>query len=207
MHDKVSARTVAEHGNAITLFPSVAFGLARLSGLLKPALEILWVEDVRRMNRWLDADVPDVAGHLFGRDRISLSPAREALKEAFGVECFYCDARLAVDSPVDHVLPWSRVGIDGLANLVLSCRRCNGDKLHSLPALDLVGRVLSRDRVVLEQVAESINWPTQYERVVSAARGIYRGQPRGTPTWSGYKRSVRLDLVFPPDWLPVRYER
>ena len=165
MHDRVSARTAAEHGNAITLFPGVAFGLARLSGLLRPALEILWVEDVRRMNKWLDADVPDVAGHLFGRDRIGLTPARLALKEAFGPRCFYCEARLPEDNPVDHVLPWSRVGIDGLANLVLSCRRCNGDKLHSLPSLDLVGRALSRDRDLLEQVGDSISWPTQYDRV------------------------------------------
>jgi hypothetical protein len=206
MHDKVSARTVAAHGNAITLFPGVAFGLARLSGLLRPALEILWVDDVRRMNKWLGAEVPDVAGHLFGRDRISLTPVRLAMKEAFGCRCFYCDARLPADNPVDHVLPWSRVGIDGLANLVLACRKCNGDKLHSLPSVDLVGRALSRKRGTLEQIADSISWPTQYDRVVAAARGLYRGQPGGAPTWDGYKRSVRIDLAFPPTWLRLAYD-
>ncbi len=88
MHDHVSRRTIESQGNVITLYPGIAFGLARLAGLLKPALELLWVEDVRRMNRFLDADVPDVAGHLFGRDRISLAPARAALKEAFLPTCF-----------------------------------------------------------------------------------------------------------------------
>lgn len=205
MHDKVSVRTIAKHGGALTLFPGVAFGLARISGLLKPALEILWVEDVRRLNKWLDAEVPDVAGHLFGRDRISLTPARMALKEAFGATCFYCTVPLPHDNPVDHVLPWSRVGIDGLANLVLACSRCNGDKRHALPSVGIVDRALSRDRQTLEQVADVISWPTQYDRVMAAARGIYRGQPEGTATWDGYQRSTRLDVVH-SSWLRVDYE-
>ncbi len=100
MHDAVSRRVIAEHGDAIVLHPGVAAGLARLSGLLKPTLEILWVEDVRRMNRFLDSDVPDVAGHLFGRERVSLAAAREGLKDAFGPRCFYCAARLPADSPL-----------------------------------------------------------------------------------------------------------
>lgn len=153
------------------------------------------------MNRHLAADVPDVAGHLFGRDRISLAPARAALGEAFGPTCFYCGTRLVQGSPVDHVLPWSRIGIDGLANLVLACGRCNSSKLHALPALDLVDRALSRERLVLEQIAESIAWPTQYDRVVAAARGLYRGQPAGTPTWAGPARSTYLDLTAAPHWL------
>jgi HNH endonuclease len=201
MHDAVSRRTLAQHGDEIVLFDGVPSGLARLSGLLRPALELLWVEDVRRMNKWLGENVPDVAGHLFGRDRISMAPARDALTEAFGPRCFYCDRRLSASSPVDHVLPWSRVGIDGLANLVLACPSCNGDKLHSLPALPLVDRALGRDRVVLEQIAERIEWPTQYERVISAARGLYLGQPQGSPTWAGLRKSVRLDLSFAVQWL------
>ncbi|MFL6070436.1 MAG: HNH endonuclease, partial [Actinomycetes bacterium] len=100
MHDSVSRRTLAQHGNEILLFHGVASGLARLSGLLRPALELLWVEDVRRMNRWLGEDVPDVAGHLFGRERISLAPAREALTEAFGPRCFYCERKVGASSPV-----------------------------------------------------------------------------------------------------------
>lgn len=201
MHDQVSRRTTAAHGNVIMLYPGIAFGLARLAGLLKPALEILWVNDVRRMNRFLDADVPDVAGHLFGRDRISLAPARAALKEAFPSTCFYCGSSLSADNPVDHVLPWSRIGIDGLANLVLACGRCNASKLHALPSLDLVDRALSRDRAVLERIADSIAWPTQYDRVVGAARGIYRGESQGTPTWAGPGRATYLDLATSPAWL------
>jgi 5-methylcytosine-specific restriction endonuclease McrA len=201
MHDQVSRRTVEEHGGTLELLPGVATGLARLAGLLKPTVEIIWVADVRRMNRHLDADVPDVAGHLFGRERLSLNPVRAAFKEAYGPRCFYCAAALPPDNPVDHVLPWSRLGIDGLANLVLACRRCNGQKLQALPAISLVDAALARDRSTLEGIADSLAWPTQYDRVVAAARGLYLGQPSGTPTWVNPGKSERLDISFGPPWL------
>lgn len=47
LHDHVSRRALHERGDAIVLMPGVAVGLARLAGLLKPALEIMWIEDVR----------------------------------------------------------------------------------------------------------------------------------------------------------------
>lgn len=201
LHDQVSRSTLRKHGNAIELKSGVAYGLARLGGLLKPALEIMWVDDVRRMNRFLDAEVPDVAGHLFGRERTTLATIREPFKEAYGPHCFYCGSHLPTNNPLDHVLPWSLVGIDGLANLVLACARCNGDKKGALPAVGLVDRVLDRDRNMLEQIASQIQWPTQHDRVVAAARGIYRSQPAGVPTWSGYKTSERLDISFVPQWI------
>jgi hypothetical protein len=85
LHDHISRTTLRAHGDAIELKPGIAHGLARLAGLLKPALEIMWVNDVRRMNKYLDAEVPDVAGHLFGRDRISLAAVRDPFKDAFSV--------------------------------------------------------------------------------------------------------------------------
>lgn len=200
LHDKVSRATLRAHGDAIVLKPGVAHGLARLAGLLKPALEIMWVEDVRRMNKFLDAEVPDVAGHLFGRERTALATVREPFKDAFGPHCFYCGTHLPANNPVDHVLPWSLVGINGLANLVLACARCNGDKSGALPAIEIVDRVLDRVRDTLEGIAAELQWPTQHDRVVAAARGIYRGQPAGVPTWSGYRHSQRLDISFPPWW-------
>ena len=201
LHDQVSRSTLRSHGDAIVLKPGVAQGLARLAGLLKPALEIMWVDDVRRMNKFLHAAVPDVAGHLFGRERTALNLVREPFKDAFGPHCFYCGMRLPANNPIDHVLPWSLVGIDGLANLVLACARCNGDKSGALPAIGIMDRVLDRDQQVLEDIASAIQWPTQRPRVVAAARGIYRGQPPDVPTWSGYRHTVRLDISFPPSWL------
>lgn len=201
LHDHVSRSTLQAHGDAIELKPGVAFGLARLAGLLKPALEMMWVQDIRRMNKFLDAKVPDVAGHLFGRERAALLVVREPFKDAFGPHCFYCGAHLPASNPIDHVLPWSLVGIDGLSNLVLACQRCNSDKSGALPAVGLIDRVLQRDRMVLEEIASALQWPTQYERVVAAARGVYRGQPPGVPTWSGFRQRERLDIGFPMRWM------
>jgi hypothetical protein len=65
----------------------------------------------------------------------------------------------------------------------------------------IVDRVLERERAVLEEIADAIDWPTQRERVVAAARGIYRGQPEGVPTWAGYQKSVRFDMAFVPEWM------
>ena len=83
------------------------------------------------------------------------------------------------NNPIDHVLPWSLVGIDGLSNLVLACARCNGDKRGALPALAIVDRVLERDRDVLEQIASEVQWPTQHDRVVAAAARDLPGTTRG----------------------------
>ncbi|MGV9735952.1 HNH endonuclease [Rhodococcus aetherivorans] len=201
LHSGITRAAIARHGGVIRLFPGVAAALARLSGLLTPTLEILWVQDVRRYNAFLDEDVPDIAGHLFGRDRVSLAKPRVALREAFGTQCFYCATSLSDGNPVDHVLPWSRVPLDGLANLVLACGGCNTDKRDSLPALAHTERALSRDRTVLEQLAADIGWPTQYDRTLAAARGLYRSSPPGTPTWQGRSRTGTWDTVFPPGWV------
>lgn len=204
--ENVSMRQVESHGNAITLRPGVAFALARLAGLLKPALEIMWVDDVRQMNKFVGDDVPDVAGHLFGRERIPMTPVRDAFTKLYGPHCFYCRAHLPAGNPVDHVLPWSQVGIDGLANLVLACARCNGDKSSALPAVTIVDRVLKRNQQELEEIAREIEWPTQRDRVAAAARGIFRAQPEGMATWCGYRQTVRFDVAFEPEWMRAAYE-
>jgi hypothetical protein len=66
--------------------------------------------------------------------------------------------------------------------------------------VSIIDRVLERDREVLEQIASDIQWPTQHDRFVAAALGIYRTQPAGVPAWSGYKRNERLDIGFPLSW-------
>ena len=117
--------------------------------------------------------MPDVAGHLFGRD--PHGPRGRSVVRSWTLSARTASTAISIFSlvmdPVDHVLPWSLVGIDGLANLVLACRRCNGDKSNALPAVSIVDRVLDRDRIVLEQIADEIRWPTEHKRVVSRQRG------------------------------------
>lgn len=200
LSDRVSARQLAAHGNCITLFPGVCTTLARLSSLLRPALQIAWLDDVRRLNPFLQRDVPDLAAHHFGADRISLDRARAALTENFGPRCFYCDA--PTSQHVDHVLPWSRVGLDGLANLVLACAACNLNKSQLLPEPAIVVRALDRGRNRLTEIADAIAWPSHYDRVASAAHGLYSTQPLGTPLWIRRKTVdvIRADFAWPTTW-------
>lgn len=183
MGEGVSLRTIEGRGGVVVLYPGVASGLARLSGLLRPMLEILWVQDVVRLNAALLDERVDIEAHLFGQERIGLSRVREALFDEFGPRCFYCGVRLTSSSPVDHVLPWSRVGLDGLANLVASCTRCNGNKTNALPEPAFVVKALSRGEQVLTRIGSGIAWPVQYERTRNAARGLYLSSPSGTPLW------------------------
>ena len=206
MHDAVTKSDLAAHRGEIVLYPGVAYALGRLSGLLKPTIEILWVEDVRRMNTHVSADAPDLMGHLFGQDRVALAPARSALMDAFGARCFYCDRSVQSSAPVDHVLPWSRVGLDGLTNLVVACVACNSDKSESLAVIELVTRALGRDAGTMDAIAADLGWPTQRRRVIGAARGIYRGQPAGTPMWSGVRRTMPLDLVWASDLFALKMD-
>jgi hypothetical protein len=133
---------------------------------------------------------PDVEGYLFGRDRIPLQRAGDALKHHYGSSCFYCRIRPA--SEVDHVLPWSLYGIDGLINLVPACRICNSNKSQSIPAVRHVKEALGRCQV-LESVAGAIGWPTEFERVVSAAKGLYATRPDCSPLWSAVGDYTTLD--------------
>ncbi|MET9201793.1 HNH endonuclease signature motif containing protein [Gordonia sp. NPDC003585] len=195
-----SLRLIDQHDNAIELLPGVCFTLARLAPLVKPAFQLAWVDDVRRMNRALFDDEPDLAHHLFGADRVALQKPGFVLGDAFGRECFYCASHLTSGQHVDHVLPWSRVGLDGLSNLVLACSLCNTNKSDLLPDPAHIRRALGRGRDRLDALAESINWPSQFDRVVAAAHGLYATQPDTTPIWRATKRVdplSRVDIVWP----------
>lgn len=103
------------------------------------------------------------------------------------------------ESPTPHVLPWSWVGLDGLSNLVLASAACNLNKSQLLPDPRIVVRALDRGQETLTAIADSISWPSQFECVVSAARGLYSTQPAGTPLWIGRQSVdvIRADFAWP----------
>ncbi|WP_081292864.1 HNH endonuclease [Mycobacterium colombiense] len=199
MHDSVSKREIDKHRNQIQLEPGVANGLARLAGLLKPTLRIHWVQEVRALNPAINHKVPPVERYLFGADRVALARAGNALKDAFSHSCFYCSKRAA--TTVDHVLPWSRLGLDSLANLVPACDRCNGSKLDAVPAVEHVIAALCRDRSKLEEISDRLHWPAEFSRVALAARGIYLSTPEQSPTWFSIGKSVPFESSALPDWI------
>ncbi|WP_369055602.1 HNH endonuclease [Kineococcus terrestris] len=198
---KVTTRELDAHGWSVELLPGVAHALARVSGLLQPVVQRWWVVDVQRMNR-AELAAPDVEAFLFGADRIDLGPVRAGLRDLQSGTCFYCGAGLGAETHVDHVLPWSRTGIDGLANLVLADPRCNGDKSATLPALHHVSAALHRPPGDLAALAAPLRWPLERERVLGAARTLYRTSPPGTPLWRARGAYDLLDPAAVPGWSP-----
>ncbi|GAB4906929.1 HNH endonuclease domain-containing protein [Mycobacterium avium subsp. hominissuis] len=199
MNAKIGNREIGKHGNKIQLKPGVATGLARLAGLLKPTIRIHWAEAVRAINPTINQEVPPVERYLFGTDRVALARAGNALKDAFSKLCFYCNKRVA--TAVDHVLPWSRLGLDSLANLVPVCAPCNGSKLNAVPAVEHLVAALCRDRTKLEEIAARLHWPAEFSRVILAARGIYLSTPEQSPTWFSIGKSVPFEFSALPEWI------
>ncbi|WP_432574505.1 HNH endonuclease [Kineococcus sp. SYSU DK005] len=182
LHKKVTTAELDAHGWSVELHPGVPAALARVAGLLQPVLQQWWVADVQRMNA-ADLGAPDLHGFLFGADRADLTPVRAPLTDLQAGRCFYCARPLREDTHVDHVLPWSRVAVDGLANLVAADRRCNLAKSATLPALDHVARALDRADTDLRAIAAPLRWPVEHARVTGVAAALYATSPPGTPLW------------------------
>ncbi len=149
-------------------------------------------------------EVLKIKGHLFGRQRMPLGRVGRLLKQEFDAACFYCTTPLGEDGEVDHVLPWSIIPIDGVTNLVVSCRRCNSSKSDNLPVLEHVDRAVRRSREVLERIAAEVESDPEYEAVVGAATNLYyQASATGQEVWRARREPqfVPLDLTSPPDWM------
>lgn len=185
LHKKITLAELDAHSWQIELLPGIALALAQLSSLLVPVLEMLWLSEVRRLNADLFAATDDLADHLFGARRIDLNAVRAPLLELQRGRCFYCDTRvLPGQGHVDHVLPWSRTTLDALGNLVVADPTCNAAKSDLIPVSRHVRRAL--DRVPdLDQVAKTLYWPVENERVRRVAGGLLAFAPNGLRLWVG----------------------
>lgn len=181
LRKKLTRAELDAHG-PIVLRPGVPDALRRLASLLRPMIEMLWTADVYRMNRQhLTQD--DLTGFLFGADRIALSSLAPHLRDLQNDRCFYCDSPAGANAHIDHVLPWSRVPIDGVANLVLADASCNLDKRASLPVPAHFKRAVGRPLHDLTDVARRARIPVLGPRTTAAGAGLYGSIPTGTALW------------------------
>lgn len=65
------------------------------------------------------------------------------------------------------MLPWSVLHIDGVANLVVACRKCNSSKSDSLPDLQHVDRAISRNPAKLNEIAAQVEYGPDIDEVKS----------------------------------------
>lgn len=179
--------------NNVRLVEGVATALARMHTLLRPFVQQQWVQAVAKLNK-----LPDARLHafLFGEQRVALEPVRAPLLQLQAGRCFYCQDEIGKDAHVDHFLPWSRFGEDGLANLVVADEKCNGDKSDQLAAPRLVKRWRARNATLESEVAklaQDLAWDIGTDRTLGLARATYFHLPGGLLLWGGRKQLVPFD--------------
>jgi hypothetical protein len=180
--------------NVILFRPGVARHLVRLDGLLRPLLYRAWASRVAMFNSLPEARLEE---HLFGVERISLQPVLAGLADLQNGRCFYCDKGLR--SPqVDHFLPWARVSLDAIENLVVADEACNGQKTDHLAAPVHIDRW--RDRLethsrALGDIARGVKWESSAGRTLGVARGLYLPLPTGARLWSRAEGLVPADTT------------
>ncbi len=93
------------------------------------------------------------------RRRVDVTSTRNALSGYQKGHCFFCNRDITVilglenSCDVDHFFPWSSdlPNIDGIWNLVLSCKRCNRwHKSDSIPNIKLVEKLYNRNNFYVE---------------------------------------------------------
>ncbi len=177
-----------ESSRSIALLPGVADSLTSLGPMLRPFITRWWTDKAARLNPNVEAaqSVVDFEAFMFGADRVALGRIGEGLLDLQSGRCFYCGDSIAKNREIDHFVPWSFSGDDGLDNLVASCRRCNGSKSATLAGPDhlehLLERNLTWNRDLLE-LARERSWPRNRTRTAQIRKATYIRSPDERPVW------------------------
>jgi len=173
----------AAFANSLSLKPSVAEGLVRLNGLLRPIFYREWAVRVAKLNNLPEAGLESF---LFDVDRASLDLVRKPLCDLQGWRCFYCNERISSRPDVDHFIPWSRYRDNGLDNLVTAHGRCNNSKRDFLASAEHVEHWVERTRMLdadLTVLAQACGWPRDRDRSAAVARAVYLRLPASARLW------------------------
>ena len=177
----------------VRLLPGVAEALVSLGPLLRPFITRWWTDKAAQLNPSVEAarSLIEFEQFLFGRDRVALERIAEGLLD-LQRGCFYCGAPLGRRREVDHFVPWSRSGDDGLDNLVVACARCNGEKSATLASSDHLAELLLRNRQHdrdLGAIASERQWPRHPPRTAAVVSSAYLRGGGERPLW-GWERAA-----------------
>jgi 5-methylcytosine-specific restriction endonuclease McrA len=173
---------------SIQLRKGIAESLTALGPLLRPFITRWWTDKAAQLNPEVEAarSVLEFEQFLFGRDRIALERVAEGLLDLQGGACFYCSTRVGRDREIDHFIPWSYSGDDGIDNLVAACHRCNNGKRAALPGGRHVTDLLTRNHrwdSDLDALATERRWPRHAQRSARITRNAYVRSPPARPLW------------------------
>ncbi|MDF1877000.1 hypothetical protein JHD47_04125 [Sulfurimonas sp. SAG-AH-194-L11] len=113
----------------------------------------------------IDVQYDDTTKEFFMDDkerRINITSSRDSLNGYQKGKCFYCFDNVSISSKdenladVDHFFPWilndKLQNVNGVWNLVLSCKNCNrgeSGKFERLPTLELLARLYKRNEYLI----------------------------------------------------------
>lgn len=183
---------------SIRLMPGVREALVSLGPLLRPFITRWWTDKAALLNPGIEdaRSAVEFEQFLFGRDRVALERIGEGLLDFQGARCLYCDVRIGKGRQIDHFIPWSQSGDDGLFNLVASCHRCNGSKSATLAGPDFVAALEARNdhwRSDLESLGNERGWPSNEGRSAQIAKASYLLAPDEKPLWMGATPETRFE--------------
>lgn len=175
-------------GGVVRLLPSAGDLLLRFAPLVRPLVELHWVQMVASLNG-LDLVDDDLRRHLFGAERAAFPRALRQGLVSLQDGCFYCEEPLRDGSnAIDHFVPWARWPNDAIENLVVAHAGCNRHKSNRIPGPDPLARWAERlaSRAgELAGLAARTSWPTRPERTLALARSMYGHLAAGSPVWNG----------------------
>jgi HNH endonuclease len=197
-----SVRAYRAGDRSITLHPGVSEALTSLGPLLRPFITRWWTDKAAQLNPQVEAarSVLEFEEFLFGRDRVALDRIGEGLLDLQGGACFYCGTPVARNREIDHFIPWSHSGDDGLDNLVAACRRCNNGKRATLPGPAHLTGLLARNQKWdrdLSALAAERRWPRDQPRSQRIAQAAYLRSPDERPLWITVGATSAFETVGP----------
>jgi HNH endonuclease len=178
-----SVRAYRTSGRAIRLHPGVGDALTSLGPLLRPFITRWWSDKAAQLYPDVEAarSVVEFEDFLFGRDRVALERIAEGLLDLQRGACFYCHTPIGRSREIDHFIPWTYGGDDGIDNLVAACHLCNNRKRATLAGpqhlTEIIRRNQTRDRDLAALSVER-RWPRDPDRTHRIARAAYLRSPR-----------------------------
>ncbi len=193
-------RAYRSGSRAVALFPGVADALTSLGPLLRPFITRWWTDKAAQLNPDVEAtrSVLEFEEFLFGRDRAALERIGEGLLDLQYGDCFYCHDRIAAKREIDHFIPWTHSGDDGLDNLVAACHHCNNTKRATLPGPDHLAQLINRNHTSshdLSRLARDRRWPRDHERSGRIVRAAYLRSPDERPLWTRTAAGDQFDAL------------
>lgn len=158
-----------ERSDSITVDMSLIDFLKTHKGILLAALNFMITRYLEKINF-----VPRIAEKVAGSiPRTHLNNKEKTiLLELHDDSCFYCQAKSQRGYHMDHVIPFNYLYQTEIFNIVPSCNTCNSSKNDRLPTLEVLERVIERNKKLILRRDYTDEW---YRKLYDTCITSYHG--------------------------------